>query len=372
MADMCTDRTVVMVTGGAGFIGAHLVRALLAVPGVTVVNLDRLTYAADRRRLQGLPEDRHIFVQGDIADSATVAGLLRAYRPAAIFHLAAETHVDRSIDGPADFIHTNIVGTHVLLDGTLDWWRQTDAAFQDRFRFIQVSTDEVYGALGPDAAPLTAEAPYRPTSPYAATKAAADHLARAWHKTYGLPVIITTGCNTYGPWQFPEKLIPLMIAKAWSGESLPLYGDGCHRRDWLHVDDHVSALVTVLRRGRPGRTYPVAGGAERANIDVVKAICADMDAARPENAPHERLIRFVADRPGHDLRYAMDAGVLRETMDWTASRPFDSGLRQTVRWYLDHDSWMRDIRQTRYAGQRLGEGRARCVGAAASGSSGQG
>ena len=349
-----TKHTVVMVTGGAGFIGAHLVRALLAAPGVRVVTLDRLTYAADTRRLAGLPSGRHVLERADVADAGAVAHAIRTHQPDAIIHLAAETHVDRSIDAPADAIRTNVVGTQVLLEQTLAWWRRQGGEVRDRFRFIQVSTDEVFGALDLDAAPVTATHPYRPNSPYAASKAAADHLARAWHQTYGLPVIITAGCNTYGPWQFPEKLIPLMITKACSGEPLPVYGDGRHRRDWLHVDDHVAALVTVLRRGRPGLTYTVGGDAERANIDVVKAVCAEMDGARPSAAPHARLITFVEDRPGHDLRYAMDCSVLRGTLGWAPARAFDDGLRQTVRWYLEHEPWWREIRATRYDGRRLG------------------
>lgn len=354
-----TDQRVVLVTGGAGFIGAHLVRGLLASPDVSVVNLDRLTYAADRRRLQRLPADRHIFVQADIADPSAVARVIEDHEPNAIFHLAAETHVDRSIDGPAAFIHTNVVGTQVLLDQTLAWWRQKSAAFRDRFRFIHVSTDEVYGALTLDAAPFTADHPYRPNSPYAASKAASDHLARAWHKTYGLPMIITNCSNNYGPWQFPEKLIPLMIGKACSGQHLPVYGEGRNVRDWLHVEDHVSALMAVLDQGVPGRTYTIGGGAERANIDVVNAICAELDAARPQDAPHDRLISFVTDRPGHDLRYAIDASLMRDTIGWTPRYTFEKGLRDTVRWYLEHEFWAREIAESSYDGHRLGEDRGR-------------
>lgn len=349
-----TENRTILVTGGAGFIGASVVRRLLQDPHCRVVTVDCMTYAADVRRLDGVPTDRHVLEPVDIADSTTVQAIFRKHEPDAIVHLAAESHVDRSIDGPGAFIRSNVVGTQVLLDAARDHWAALEGPAREAFRFLHVSTDEVYGSLALDAPPFTETHPYHPNSPYAASKAASDHLVRAWHATYGLPVLVSNCSNNYGPWQFPEKLIPLMIAKARAGETLPVYGRGANVRDWLHVEDHAEALALMLERGIPGRTYNVGGGAERTNLEVVRALCAHMDALCPDGAPHDRLIGFVADRPGHDLRYAIDSSVLRGELGWRPRHDFETGLRDTVVWYLDNMDWWRPILEGTYDGSRLG------------------
>jgi len=323
---------MLLVTGGAGFIGSNFVQSTIAATGEPIVNLDKLTYAGSLRNLDALRDDaRHIFVQGDIADRALVRGLLQKHKPRAIVHLAAESHVDRSIAGPAAFIHTNVVGTLALLEEA--------RAFSDKIRFLQVSTDEVYGSLGPSDPAFTESTPYAPNSPYAASKAAADHLVRAFHHTYGLPTLTTNCSNNYGPHQFPEKLIPVIIGNALAGKPLPVYGDGRNVRDWLYVLDHCEALRLVLERGRPGETYNIGGNAERANIDLVKAICALLDKALPrKGGKYAELISFVKDRPGHDRRYAIDAGKIARELGWRAREDFDSGLAKTVRWYVENRS----------------------------------
>jgi dTDP-glucose 4,6-dehydratase len=328
---------MLLVTGGAGFIGSNFVLATVAQAGEPVVNLDKLTYAGSLRNLDALRGDaRHSFVQGDIADRALLRKLLERHRPRAILHLAAESHVDRSIEGPAQFVQTNVVGTFCLLEEARAYWMQLAAPERAAFRFLQVSTDEVYGSLGPGDPAFTEETPYAPNSPYSASKASADHLVRAYHHTYGLPTLITNCSNNYGPHQFPEKLIPLMIHHALAGKPLPVYGDGLNVRDWLYVEDHCSALREVLARGRPGAVYNVGGGAEMKNIDLVKMLCALLDDAKPRTGgSYASLITFVKDRPGHDRRYAIDAGKIRRELGWRAQESFESGLRKTVRWYLD-------------------------------------
>ena len=346
-----------LVTGGAGFIGSALVRQLIADSDDHVVTVDKLTYAGNLESLAGvLDHPWHRFVRADICDAATLRDLFAESRPDGVFHLAAESHVDRSIDGPGDFIHTNLVGTYTLLQESLRYWRTLGPPHSAAFRFLHVSTDEVFGSLGP-VGHFTESAPYDPSSPYAASKAGADHLARAWQRTYGLPLLVTNCSNNYGPCQFPEKLIPLTIQKALAGEPLPVYGSGEHVRDWLHVDDHARALRLVLARGVPGRTYNIGGGNERRNIDVVRRICTLLDELRPDPAgPRERLVTFAADRPGHDFRYAIDATRLRTELGWQPREEFDSGLRRTVDWYLAHQEWVTHITTGAYRSERLGLG----------------
>ncbi|MBN8715998.1 dTDP-glucose 4,6-dehydratase [Thermomonas sp.] len=347
--------TTWLVTGGAGFIGGNFV--LEAVRrGVRVVNLDALTYAGNLDTLAEVAHDpHHVFVHGDIGDRALVARLLAEHRPDAVLNFAAESHVDRSIDGPAAFIQTNVVGTLALLEAVRDYWKSLDAAGHAGFRFLHVSTDEVYGALGETGA-FTESTPYAPNSPYAASKAASDHLVRAFHHTYGLPMLTTHCSNNYGPYQFPEKLIPLVIARALAGEPLPVYGDGGQVRDWLHVADHCAAIRAVLAGGRVGETYNIGGNAERRNIEVVKAICALLDARRPraDGRPRESQVTFVADRPGHDRRYAIDAGKLRRELGWAPARSFEQGLADTVDWYLAHQDWVARVLDGRYRLERIG------------------
>ncbi len=349
-----------LVTGGAGFIGSAVVRHILEQTDDTAIVLDKLTYAANPafQALWG-SHPRCGFEQADIGDAAAVQAILARHRPDAVLHLAAESHVDRSIEGPGAFVQSNIVGTYVLLDATLAHWRGLAPAARDAFRFHHVSTDEVFGSLGPTGL-FTEETRYDPRSPYSASKAASDHLARAWHETYGLPVIVTNCSNNYGPYQFPEKLIPLMIIRALAGESLPVYGRGDNVRDWLYVDDHAAALNLVLRRGRVGETYNIGGRSERTNLAVVRAVCALLDELAPasRHCPHDRLISFVADRPGHDARYAIDCAKIERDLGWTPRESFESGLARTVRWYLDNADWWQPIRAERYAGQRLGLDRA--------------
>jgi dTDP-glucose 4,6-dehydratase len=345
-----------LVTGGAGFIGSALVRQLIAETDEQVVTLDALTYAGNLASLGPAREHaRHTFVQGDIAGASTVRQVFAQHRPRVVYHLAAESHVDRSIDGPAAFVHTNVVGTSVLLMEALRYWQALSPGEQAQFRLVHVSTDEVFGSLGETGA-FDEGTAYDPSSPYAATKAGSDHLVRAWQRTYGLPVVVTNCSNNYGPYQFPEKLIPLMIAKARAGEPLPVYGTGSNVRDWLYVDDHARALRLVAARGAVGATYCVGGANERSNLAVVQAVCALLDelAPRASGAPHAELITFVTDRPGHDHRYAIDATRIRAELGWAPQETFDGGLRRTVEWYLANDSWLADVRSGAYRGERLG------------------
>lgn len=344
----------ILLTGGSGFIGSAVIRLLLAETDVRVVNVDKLTYAASPAALAGAEaSDRYALEQVDICDGAAVAAVLARHQPDAVMHLAAESHVDRSIDAPAAFVQTNIVGTFALLQATLAYFEGLPRERRARFRFHHVSTDEVFGSLGAEGR-FTESTPYAPRSPYSASKAASDHLVRAWHHTYGLPVVTSNCSNNYGPFQFPEKLIPLMVLNAIDGKALPVYGAGDNVRDWLYVEDHARALWAVLQRGETGRDYNIGGDSERSNIEVVRTICALLDELAPKATPHAGLIQFVDDRPGHDHRYAIDAGRIRAELGWTPRENFDSGLRRTVRWYLDHLAWARDIQRRSYAGQRLG------------------
>jgi dTDP-glucose 4,6-dehydratase len=347
----------ILVTGGAGFIGSALVRHLVADTVDTVVNVDKLTYAGNLGSLgEAGSSPRHRFEQADICDRAAITRIFRTHRPEAVLHLAAESHVDRSIDGPAAFVQTNVVGTQTLLDVALDYWRSLDPHLQQAFRFHHVSTDEVFGDLETAGPPACETTVYAPSSPYAATKAASDHLVRAWHRTYGLPVLLTNCSNNYGPYQFPEKLIPLMVLNAVEGKPLPVYGKGDQVRDWLHVEDHVRALRLVLQKGRVGETYNIGGGAERRNVDVVGAICdvlAEL-APRPAGGAYRDLISFVADRPGHDRRYAIDASKIRAELGWQPGETFETGLRRTIIWYLENRDWCQAIQTGRYGRERLG------------------
>ncbi|MDT8408667.1 MAG: dTDP-glucose 4,6-dehydratase [Wenzhouxiangellaceae bacterium] len=339
-----------LVTGGAGFIGSNFVHHMISGSDCSVVNLDLLTYAGNRESLTGLDDNRHRLVQLDIGDGRAVRELLDAHRPDALVHFAAESHVDRSIDDPSAFVRTNVVGTQALLDAALDYWKSDCPDF----RFLHVSTDEVYGDLGPDDPAFTEQHAYQPSSPYAASKAAADHLVRAWHRTWGLPVLITNCSNNYGPRQFPEKLIPLILINALEGRELPIYGDGRQRRDWLFVEDHCRALECVLNRGRLGRTYNIGGNAERSNLEVVHKLCDLVDRHDPGRQPRRELIRFVTDRPGHDRRYAIDPSRIETELGWSPETGFDHGLEKTVAWYLDNASWWQRIQDGSYRGQRLG------------------
>ena len=345
-----------LVTGGAGFIGANFVLRAVA-RGQRIVNLDKLTYAGNLDTLASLRgSEQHHFVQGDIGDRALVSRLLAEFKPQAIVNFAAESHVDRSIDGPAEFVQTNVVGTLGLLEATRDHWRTLNAAEAAAFRFLHVSTDEVYGSLG-DEGYFSETSPYAPNSPYSASKAASDHLVRAFHHTWALPTLTTNCSNNYGPYQFPEKLIPLIIAKALAGEALPVYGDGLNIRDWLYVEDHCSAIERVLEAGVVGETYTVGGNAEKTNIDVVNTVCALLDARRPrvDGQPRESQIRFVKDRPGHDRRYAIDASRLRRELGWTPAHRFEQGLAATVDWYLSHQDWVSRVLDGSYRMERLGQ-----------------
>jgi len=339
-----------LITGGAGFIGANFVHHVLAATNMRVVNLDALTYAGNPESLAGLDPSRHQLVEGDIADKTVVRALLDTHRPDAIVHFAAESHVDRSIDDPSAFVRTNVLGTQALLDAALDYWQQHRADF----RFVHVSTDEVYGDLAADEPAFTEGHPYQPSSPYAASKAAADHLVRAWHRTFGLPVVITNCSNNYGPRQFPEKLIPLMLINALEGRELPVYGDGQQRRDWLFVADHCRALLRVLEAGQPGRTYNVGGNAERTNLEIVHTLCDLLDERAPAPRPRRELIRHVVDRPGHDRRYAIDATRIRDELGWQPEMDLAAGLRATVEWYLENRDWWQRVRDGSYRGERLG------------------
>jgi dTDP-glucose 4,6-dehydratase len=346
----------ILVTGGCGFIGSAVIRHLMDATDHVVVNVDKMTYAASEEALaHARGHNRHIHVRADIADGAAMREVFAAHRPEAVMHLAAESHVDRSIDGPADFIQTNVVGTFALLEAARAYWKDLDPATKSAFRFHHVSTDEVFGALEHGDPPFTETTAYDPRSPYSASKAASDHLVRAWHHTYGLPTFVSNTTNNYGPWQFPEKLIPLVTLNALHGESLPVYGDGSNQRDWLFVDDHAEALVRVLLAGEPGATYAIGARQPRSNIDVVRTICAVLDELVPDQAgPRERLIRFVTDRPGHDFRYEIDPSRTEAAIDWRAPHDFERGIRRTIQWYLDNRAWWEPIRAARYAGQRLG------------------
>jgi len=349
----------ILVTGGAGFIGSALVRHLIGNTEHEVLNLDKLTYAGNLESLQSIANNtRYEFVQADIADAATVSAVLERFQPDAIMHLAAESHVDRSIDGPAAFIQTNIVGTYALLEATRAWWSRLPAEQRGAFRFHHISTDEVYGDLHGANDLFHETTPYAPSSPYSASKAASDHLVRAWHRTYGLPVLITNCSNNYGPYHFPEKLIPLMILNALAGKPLPVYGNGQQVRDWLFVEDHARALLEVVSRGEVGETYNIGGHNEQKNLDVVHAICALLDELAPQHpegvARYADLITYVQDRPGHDLRYAIDASKIERELGWVPQETFATGLRKTVQWYLDNLQWCRHVQDGSYQGERLG------------------
>jgi dTDP-glucose 4,6-dehydratase len=332
---------MLLVTGGAGFIGSNFVLSALEKNDEAIVNLDKLTYAGNLRNLDSLRGDaRHAFVQGDLCDRALLKKLLETHKPRAIVHFAAESHVDRSITGPAEFVQTNVVGTFCLLEEARNFFEKLKGKERDGFRFLHISTDEVYGSLGPDDAAFTEASPHAPNSPYAASKAAADHLVRAYHHTYGLPTLTTNCSNNYGPYQFPEKLIPLMIRNALAGKPLPVYGDGRNVRDWLYVGDHCDALRLVLERGRIGETYNIGGNSEEANIDLVRMLCALIDKALPGKAGrYADLIAFVKDRPGHDRRYAIDAGKMARELGWRPKESFASGLAKTVAWYIENRAW---------------------------------
>ena len=343
----------ILVTGGAGFIGSAVVRRAVA-DGLSVVNVDKLTYAANIDNVADVAaHPAYAFEQADICDPAAMARLFASHDPDAVMHLAAESHVDRSIDGPAAFIHTNVVGTYTLLEAARTHWRGLPAARAAAFRFHHISTDEVYGTLGATGL-FTEETPYAPNSPYSASKASSDHLVRAWHETYGLPVVVTNCSNNYGPYHFPEKLIPVVILNALAGKPVPVYGQGENVRDWLYVEDHATALLTVLQRGAIGETYNIGGNNEARNIDIVRTICGILDELRPADAPRERLITFVTDRPGHDFRYAIDAGKITRTLGWRPSVTLEEGLRRTVQWYLDNEPWWRAVQQRQGVGERLG------------------
>lgn len=354
---MANSKKKILVTGGAGFIGSNFILMAMA-DGHAVVNLDALTYAGNRESLRSVEGNSlYHFVHADIADKNSVAESLKKHMPDGIVNFAAESHVDRSIDGPAAFIQTNVVGTLNLLECARDYWRSLDMDGQINFRFLHVSTDEVYGSLG-DTGAFTEQTPFAPNSPYSASKAASDHLVRAFHHTYGLPTVTTNCSNNYGPHQFPEKLIPLVIQKALSGESLPIYGDGKNIRDWLHVNDHCTAIARVLEAGRVGETYNVGGDAERENIAVVKAICSVLDTRRPrgDGKSYSGQMVFVKDRPGHDRRYAIDAGKIKRELGWQPTVSFEQGIEQTIQWYLDNQEWVQHVMDGSYRLERIGQG----------------
>jgi dTDP-glucose 4,6-dehydratase len=346
----------ILVTGGAGFIGSALVRHLIAHTDHQVLNLDKITYAGNLRSLDAVAgSNRYSFAKTDVCDAVRVRKILADFAPTVVTHLAAESHVDRSIDGPAAFVRTNVIGTFNLLTQTLAYWRGLGPKAKRRFRFHHISTDEVFGSLAAEGL-FSETTPYDPRSPYSASKAASDHLVRAWGHTYGLPVLVTNCSNNYGPFQFPEKLIPLMIINGAAAKPLPIYGQGRNVRDWLHVDDHVRALARVFEAGEPGQSYIIGGRAERTNIEVVERICACLDALRPRpgGGSHKELMRFVADRPGHDQRYAVDPSKITRELGWAPTESFESGIEGTVRWYLDNESWWGPILAKTYAGERLG------------------
>ena len=342
-------QNMILVTGGAGFIGSNFILQRMQEPATSIINLDKLTYAGNLHNLDGVTSDgRYKFVRGDIGDRALVRQLLEAHSPCAIVHFAAESHVDRSIRGPEDFVRTNIDGTFALLEETRAYWSALSDEQRRGFRFVHVSTDEVYGSLRPEDPPFSESTPYAPNSPYAASKAASDHLVRAYHHTYGLPTLTTNCSNNYGRFQFPEKLIPLMILNARDGKVLPVYGDGMNVRDWLYVEDHCEAIATVLRLGRPGETYNIGGWNEKPNLGIVQTICDLVDEMAPRAGTRRDLITFVKDRPGHDRRYAMDARKIERELGWRPKATFESGIRETVRWYLENEAWVRDVTSGSY------------------------
>ena len=348
----------ILITGGAGFIGSALIRHIISEREDVVLNLDKLTYAGNLQSLTPIEHSpRYRFHHGNICDARTVRQLLEAFQPDAIMHLAAESHVDRSIDGSTDFIQTNIVGTHVLLEEARRYWEALPTNRRRAFRFLHVSTDEVYGDLADSDDLFTEKTPYAPSSPYAASKASSDHLVRTWHRTYGLPILVTNCSNNYGPYQFPEKLIPLTILNAIAGKPLPVYGDGQQIRDWLYVDDHVRALLTVLESGQPGETYNIGGHNEKTNLEVVQTICALLEETHPTKpkgiVQYRNLITYVADRPGHDRRYAIDAGKIERELGWVSEETLETGLRKTVNWYLSNSEWIRNVLDGSYHGKRL-------------------
>jgi len=346
----------ILLTGGCGFIGSAVIRHAIAATGHDIINIDKMTYAASEDALEtALNHSRHTLVKADITDHAAMMDAFATHRPDAVMHLAAESHVDRSIDGPAAFVHTNVTGTFTLLDAARAYFNTLSDDAKKTFRFHHISTDEVFGALEDGDPPFNESTPYDPRSPYSASKAASDHLARAWHHTYGLPVIVSNTTNNYGPWQFPEKLIPLMIINAIEEKPLPIYGDGKYTRDWLFVDDHAEALIKVVESGVPGATYCIGARQPRQNIDVVRAICRILDEKLPSpNGGRERLMTYVRDRPGHDLRYEIDPSGAETALAWTAAHDFERGLAATIGWYLDHRPWWEGIRSGKYQGQRLG------------------
>jgi dTDP-glucose 4,6-dehydratase len=343
-------REAILVTGGAGFIGSNFILQRMEEESRAIVNLDKLTYAGNLQNLESVGNNSaYEFAHGDIGDRRLVRELLDKHRPVAIVHFAAESHVDRSIRGPGDFITTNIDGTFALLEESRAYWAGLNETEKARFRFLHVSTDEVFGSLGPDDPPFSENTPYAPNSPYAASKAASDHLVRAYHHTYGLPTLTTNCSNNYGRFQFPEKLIPLMILNARDGKPLPVYGDGKNVRDWLYVEDHCTAIATVLKKGRPGTTYNIGGWNEKPNIEIVQMVCDLVDEMVPGGAGSRReLITFVKDRPGHDRRYAMDARKIERELGWRPKETFESGIRETVRWYLEHEEWVREVTSGSY------------------------
>jgi dTDP-glucose 4,6-dehydratase len=344
----------IIVTGGAGFIGSAVCRHLIRETNAEVVNVDKLTYAGNLDSLLTVSRDpRYTFVKADICDESTISDLFSQVRPDAVLHLAAESHVDRSITGSSSFINTNIVGTHTMLECARRYWSSSAGSTRERFRFLHISTDEVYGSLGATGF-FSESTDYNPSSPYAASKAASDHLAVAWYRTYGLPVVVSNCSNNYGPCQFPEKLIPLMILNAFEGKPLPVYGDGSNVRDWLYVEDHAKALYLILTNGRPGETYNVGGHNERTNLAVVEGVCTALDQLNPDGAPHHRHITYVTDRPGHDHRYAIDASKLERELGWQAEETFTTGLVKTVQWYLENKWWWSPLRTKVYAGERIG------------------
>jgi dTDP-glucose 4,6-dehydratase len=344
-----------LVTGGLGFIGSAVVRHFTAETNSIVLNIDKCTYAGNPASVAGVSTDNYRYLQADIVDGQAMQAAIDDFKPDAILHLAAESHVDRSIDGPAEFIQTNVVGTFSLLQAARKYWEGLSGKAKDEFRFVHVSTDEVFGSLGTSDA-FIETTPYQPNSPYSSSKAGSDHLARAWHHTYGMPVIVTNCSNNYGPYQFPEKLIPLVILKCLAGEKIPVYGRGENVRDWLFVNDHVNALSAVLKNGIPGETYNIGGECELSNLEVVKTICALMDKLQPGNTPAEELIEFVSDRPGHDFRYAMNINKIKQELGWRPAKNFATGIEQTVRWYLDNPSWWQAILDGSYQLERLGTG----------------
>lgn len=346
----------ILVTGGAGFIGSNFIQLALGQPGAQVLNLDKLTYAGNLDSLQTVAErPEYRFVRADICDPAAVSAAVTEFQPDAIVHFAAESHVDRSIDGPAAFIQTNIIGTFNLLEAARQYWKELPPERKEAFRFLHVSTDEVYGSLGATGL-FTEDTPYAPNSPYSASKASSDHLVRAYHHTYGLPTVTTNCSNNYGPYQFPEKLIPLMILNALGGKALPVYGDGMQVRDWLYVADHCRAILTVLDQGKPGETYNIGGHNEMPNIRIVQKICALLDELRPraDGKPYAEQITYVTDRPGHDRRYAIDAGKIGRELGWQPQETFDTGIRKTVEWYLDNAAWCERVTSGKYRQERLG------------------